>query len=174
MLAVSQKLNPECEHIQGDMRTVRLDRQFDAVFIHDAIAYMTTESDLRAAIATAFAHCRPGGIALIVPDETRDFWQPYTSHGGHDKGELSLRYLEWHFDPDPADTQITGVYAFILRETKKPLRHVVDQHEFGLFPRSTWLQAIADAGFEPRAADYRHSEFDPDDPYEMFMGLRPG
>jgi trans-aconitate methyltransferase len=43
MLAVSQKLNPECEHVQGDMRTVRLGRQFDAVFIHDAICYMTSE-----------------------------------------------------------------------------------------------------------------------------------
>ena len=31
MLAVSRALNPECEHIQGDMRRVRLGRQFDAV-----------------------------------------------------------------------------------------------------------------------------------------------
>lgn len=42
MLAVSRALNPDCEHLQGDMRTVRLDRQFDRVFIHDAICYMTT------------------------------------------------------------------------------------------------------------------------------------
>jgi ubiquinone/menaquinone biosynthesis C-methylase UbiE len=41
MLVVSQKVNPECEHIQGDMRSVRLGRLFDAVFIHDAIGYMT-------------------------------------------------------------------------------------------------------------------------------------
>ena len=45
MLAVSRALNPECEHAQGDMRTIRLGRLFDAVFIHDAIDYMTTESD---------------------------------------------------------------------------------------------------------------------------------
>ena len=37
MLASSRALNPECEHIQGDMRTVRLGRQFDAVFVHDAV-----------------------------------------------------------------------------------------------------------------------------------------
>jgi hypothetical protein len=41
MLAVSRELNPECEHLQGDMRTVRLGRTFDAVFLHDAIDYMT-------------------------------------------------------------------------------------------------------------------------------------
>ena len=29
MLQVSRALNPECEHVEGDMRTVRLGRQFD-------------------------------------------------------------------------------------------------------------------------------------------------
>src|SRR5580765_6705251 len=61
MLTVSRALNPECEHVAGDMRTVRLDRQFDAVFVHDAVMYMITEADLRKAIATAFLHCQPGG-----------------------------------------------------------------------------------------------------------------
>ena len=64
MLKVSQELNPECEHIQGDMRTVRLQRQFDAVFIHDSIDYMQSEADLVQAIETAFIHCKPGGVAL--------------------------------------------------------------------------------------------------------------
>ena len=31
----------------GDMRTLRLERTFDVVFIHDAISYLTTEDDLR-------------------------------------------------------------------------------------------------------------------------------
>lgn len=39
MLTTSCALNPECEHLPGDMRTVRLGRLFDAVFIHDAIIY---------------------------------------------------------------------------------------------------------------------------------------
>src|SRR5689334_12465539 len=47
MIEVSRRLNPECEHQQGDMRTVRLGRQFDGVFIHDAVCYMTTTEDLR-------------------------------------------------------------------------------------------------------------------------------
>src|SRR5262245_12400426 len=40
MLALSRALNPECEHLPGDMRTLRLARQFDAVMVHDAVAYM--------------------------------------------------------------------------------------------------------------------------------------
>src|SRR5918992_2651431 len=61
MLDVSRELNPECEHVQGDMRAVRLGRVFDAVFVHDAIAYMTSEDDLRMVMGTAFVHWLPGG-----------------------------------------------------------------------------------------------------------------
>ena len=61
MLAVSRSLNPECEHIVGDMRTLRLDRTFDVVFIHDAIDYMTSLTALRQAIETARIHCKAGG-----------------------------------------------------------------------------------------------------------------
>ena len=68
MLDVSRTINPDCEHIVGDMRTLRLGRTFDAVLAHDAIVYMTTEADLRAAMTTAFEHLRPGGAALFEPD----------------------------------------------------------------------------------------------------------
>lgn len=37
MLDVSRRLNPECDHHRGDMRTVRLGCGFDAVFVHDAV-----------------------------------------------------------------------------------------------------------------------------------------
>ena len=72
MLALSQTLNPECEHLEGDMRTLRLGREFDVVFIHDAISYLTTEDDLGAAIETAAAHTRPGGLVILTPDATTE------------------------------------------------------------------------------------------------------
>ena len=84
MREVSLALNPACAHVAGDMRTVRLDRQFDAVFVHDAVCYMTTLDDLRSAIVTAFVHCRPGGAALFAPDHVRESFRPGTDHGGHD------------------------------------------------------------------------------------------
>ncbi|MFL5496654.1 MAG: class I SAM-dependent methyltransferase [Gemmatimonadales bacterium] len=43
MLAVSQALDPKCEHLLGDMRSLRLGRQFDVVLIHDAIMYAGRE-----------------------------------------------------------------------------------------------------------------------------------
>ena len=116
MLAVSRQLNPDCEHLQGDMRTLHLGRSFDAVFVHDAIDYMTTEADLRQAVATAYEHCRVGGVAVLVPDNIAENFEPDTDHGGHDAPDgRGARYLSWSTDPDPDDTYTRADYAFLLR-----------------------------------------------------------
>ncbi len=150
MLAVSRKLNPECEHIEGDMRALRLGRLFDAVFIHDAIMYMTSVEDLRRALETAFVHCRPGGVALFAPDHVRETFTPGTDHGGHDDGTRGLRYLEWTYDPDPNDTTYVVDFAYLLREADGNVRVEHDRHIDGLFGRNEWLQLLRAVGFHPR------------------------
>lgn len=149
MLAISKELNPELEHIQGDMRTLRLDREFDAVFVHDAIDYMTTEDDLRAAIQTAADHCRPGGSAMFVPDDVRETFKPRTAHGGVDKGSRGARYIEWTWDPDPEDDTYVVDFAYLLKEEDDSVRVEHDRHVIGLFPRDMWLDLLEDAGFDP-------------------------
>ena len=150
MLDLSLTLNPECEHLTGDMRTVRLGRLFDAVFIHDAVMYMITEEELRQSIETAFVHCRPGGVALIMPDVVRETFVSLTTHGGHDGEDRSIRYIEWTFDADPSDTTYSVDFAYLLREGSRPLRVVHDHHVFGIFPREVWLRLFREVGFEPR------------------------
>lgn len=149
MLDQSRKINPECEHIPGDMRTIRLGRVFDAVYIHDALCYLDTESDLRAAIESAAVHCRPGGVVLLVPDFVTENFREGTETGGHDEGGRSLRYLEWRTDPDPTDHTYRVDFAFMLREDGA-VRTVLDGDRYGLFPRQTWMRLLADAGLEPR------------------------
>jgi trans-aconitate methyltransferase len=172
MLAVSRRLNPDCEHVQGDMRTVRLGRRFDAVFVHDAVVYMTTETDLKAAIETAFVHCEPGGVALFAPDHVRENFSPSTDHGGNDGDLRGLRYLEWTWDPDPSDSTYLVDYAYVLRERDGSVRVEHDRHVEGLFSRGEWLRWLSDAGFEPRIVPVEHSELEPKQ-YEMFVAARP-
>ncbi|HEX9890758.1 MAG TPA: methyltransferase domain-containing protein [Actinomycetota bacterium] len=151
MLDLSRALNPECRHLAGDMRTLRLDQRFDAVFIHDAIDYMTTLDDLRAAMATARHHLEPGGVALLCPDHLRDTFRPGTDHGGTDDGDRGLRYLEWTWDPDPSDTTYVADYAYLLREGDQ-VRVEHDRHVCGLFSRAQWLDALRGSGFRPEIA----------------------
>jgi SAM-dependent methyltransferase len=170
MLALSRTINPACEHVRGDMRTLRLGRTFDVVLIHDAVMYLTTEGDLRAAIETAAAHTRPGGVAVLVPDAVRETFAESVDHGGHDGSDgRALRYLEWVTDAEPDDTVFEAVYAIVLREPGRPPRVELDRHTLGLFPRQTWVELMADAGLEPVVVDV-------DDPFadehELFVARR--
>lgn len=166
MIELSRGLNPDCEHVLGDMRTLRLGRTFDAVLIHDAVMYMTTEADLAAAIETAFVHLRPGGAAVIAPDCVRETFTPSTEHGGHDGPDRSLRYLGWSHDPDPDDTTFVTDFAMLLREGADDVRVRYDRHVEGVFPRATWLRLLREAGFEPSIVGDRWER-------ELFVCRRP-
>ena len=158
MLAHSRRLNPGVTHHLGDMRTVRLDETFDAVLIHDAIDYMRTEDDLRAAFATARAHLRPGGLLLAIPDDyVETFTPPHIAHETRRRDGAELSYVEYSTDPDPADTEIETVYVFFFRENGA-LRVEVDRHTTGLFPIGTWERLLQGSGFEAERLDYPFSE----------------
>jgi ubiquinone/menaquinone biosynthesis C-methylase UbiE len=150
MLAISHMLNPECEHLEGDMRTLRLNRTFDVVFIHDAVDYMLTLQELRQALETAAIHCKPQGLALFVPDYVRETFEPSTDHGGTDGEGRSLRYLEWTYDPDPHDSTYITDFAYLLRVGRQGTKVEYDRHFFGLFARADWLRLLQEAGFEPQ------------------------
>jgi SAM-dependent methyltransferase len=173
MLAVSRRLNPECEHVEGDMRSVRLGREFDAVFIHDAIMYLTTEHDLGLTIETAYVHCRSGGAALLAPDYVRETFSPRSEHGGYDGPDgRSLRYLEWDRDDDPADDVFTVDFAIMMRAKGQPVRLVHDHHVYGVFARDRWLALCRQAGFRPEIRTVVHSEFAPAET-ELFICKKP-
>lgn len=160
MLDVSRRINPECEHIEGDMRSLSLDRSFDCVFIHDAIVYMTTEEDLRAALTTAFRHCMQGGTALFVPDYLRETFHPATGHGGRDADGRGLRYLQWEWDPDPDDSTYTTDFVYLIRNADQELRVEFDRHTCGLFSRERWLTLLKEVGFAPRIVPLEHSDLE--------------
>jgi SAM-dependent methyltransferase len=151
MQAVSRAVNPECEHLIGDMRTLDLGREFDLVFVHDAIMYAADRDSLRATIQTAAHHCRPGGGVVLVPDHVRETFEPGTDHGGEDGADgRGLRYLEWSWDPDPADETYDVAYAFVLRESDGTVSVEGDRHRHGCFPREVWLTFMREAGLSAR------------------------
>lgn len=170
MLGVGQSINQECEHIAGDMRSIRLGRLFDAVFIHDAICYMLTERDLAQAIQTAFVHCKPGGVALFAPDYVRETFRCGTNHGGHDVNRRGMRYLEWTWDPDPGDSTYLVDFAYLFHDERGDISVESDRHELGLFSRADWLHIIESVGFEPKAIPFEHSEVEPGS--EVLLGLK--
>lgn len=172
MLELSRRINLECEHIQGDMRSVRLERVFDCVLVHDAVSYMTSRTDLVSAIATAFEHTAPGGVAMFQPDFVSETFEPGTETGGSDGKWRSLRYLEWRWIPhSKTDIYVTDM-AYLLREANGAAKVIHDRHLMGLFPRALWLELISSAGFEPLVVPFEHSSYS-NTGHEVFLGLRP-
>jgi SAM-dependent methyltransferase len=147
MAARSRALNPECTHVLGDMRDVRLSQQFDAVLIHDAIMYMTTEADLAAAVRTAYVHTRPGGAAIIAPDCVRDDFEEHTRLESGRDGTRTLQCLMWDWDPDPADDSFVTEFVLTMRDGGD-VKVAHDRHVQGVFSRATWARVLSDAGFE--------------------------
>ena len=152
MLEHSRRLNPGVEHHVGDMRSVRLGKVFDAVLIHDAVAYMLTEDDLRAAFATARAHLRPGGLLLVAPDLVAESfvegrvlrWDiPPPARPGDPEVKVEERLT----DPDPTDTTIESWITYTITERGRR-RVETDLHITGLFPLATWVSLMEEAGFE--------------------------
>ncbi len=159
MLAHSQALNPDVEHHVGDMRSFRVPGRFDVVLIHDAIMYMLSEDDLRAAFSNAAAHLESGGIFITAPDHYRDgFADPAVDHSTRSRDGVELTYIEYRYDPDPADTTVEHVMHYFIREGAT-LRIEEDRHTTGIFPEATWLLLLSECGFEVEQDPYvNHSD----------------
>lgn len=65
-LRLTPELAQQVSFSTGDVRTLRLGRQFDAVVsLFHVMSYQTSNADLGAAFETARAHLRPGGLFLF-------------------------------------------------------------------------------------------------------------
>jgi SAM-dependent methyltransferase len=147
MLALSRSQNPECEHIIGDMRTLRLGRTFDAVLVHDAIMYMRTLDELRAAALTAWTHTRPGGAALFLLDCTQEtFVTDESAIVEGDDGTRAVRGVIWSWRPDPNDTVASEEFLLLLREGSA-VRAIHETHVFGVFSKAIWQATLEAVGF---------------------------
>jgi SAM-dependent methyltransferase len=172
MLELSRRLNPECDHVCADMRAVRLGRQFDAVFIHDAIDYMITESDLRAAVETAFVHCRAGGVVVIIPDHTRENFEAGSDSGGSDAPDgRGIRYLQWTLPVTDDATSVRTEYVFAIRGADGVVEVVHETHTTGLFAERDWLRVLDEVGFVPERVLEETDEDRP--PRTVFIGRCP-
>lgn len=169
MLAVARRTNPGSRCVLGDMRSLRLDETFDVVFAHDALCYLRTEEDLRAALTTARDHVRPGGVVLMVPDFFAETFEPGMRTGGIDGRDEGIRFLAWMWQrPDETEGYVTD-YAILHRRGTEAPRVVHDRHEEGLFPRATWERLLTELGLvleRSVSGGTRHGE--------ILLARRPG
>lgn len=135
------------------MRTVRLDKTFDAVAIFDSINYMLTEEKLRSAFTTAFVHLKVGGVFLTYQENSPErFRQNQTECSTHSKRDITIAFIENNYDPDPKDTTYESTFVYLIRRSNE-LTIETDRHLAGIFPRETWLALLRETGFDVKVLD---------------------
>jgi SAM-dependent methyltransferase len=159
MLDGSRRLNPECAHSVGDMRTLDLGQTFDLVLAHDAIDYMTSEDDLRAVFHTAWRHLAPGGVACFIPDDLADTYEAGTEVSGIDSADgRAVRLFEWSEPVVPDRCTVVVHYTFLVRDQTGQMSTYYEPHTTGLFPRATWERLLSERGFSVEVVAERTDE----------------
>jgi ubiquinone/menaquinone biosynthesis C-methylase UbiE len=148
MLDKARVAHPEIEYIEGDMRTLRLNRHFDAVAIPDSVDYMNSVRDLRGAIETAQAHLKPGGVLLVVAKTKEIFHDNNFAYTGEKDG-VHVTLLENNYiNPYCPDTYEATLVYLIRRRGELSIH--TDRHVLGLFAQATWDEVFNDAGLSMR------------------------
>lgn len=170
MLAQARDLNPGCSFLQGDIRSFRLGRTFDAVLMDDAISHMSRREDFEAAFRTAHAHLNPGGVMIVTPDVALEtFQQNRTSTTRSSRDGLDVVFIENVYDPDPTDDRYQATIVYLIREDGR-LRIETDHWTLGIFSLDTWREVLCGTGFEVHAGRYIAGE----DDYTVFACVKTG
>ncbi len=140
MLARACAANPDIEYLDGDMRSIRLNRRFDAVVIPDSIDYMVTIEDLRQAINTAVTHLRTGGVLLVVGKTEETFRNNNFVYTGERDGIHVTLFENNHRSHNNPGTY-EAVLVYLIRQQEE-LSIRTERHELGLFPLKTWEQVF--------------------------------
>ncbi len=144
MLNKARKVHPDIEYIEGDMRTLRLDRQFDAVAIPDSIDYMASRQDLEQAIQTAVMHLKTGGVLLVTAKTAEIFRNNNFAYSG-EKDDIHLTLFENNYiNPFHPDTY-EATLVYLIRRQGELTMHT-EQHVLGLFSQTIWDDAFKQAG----------------------------
>lgn len=167
MLAKARDTHPDLEYIEGDMRTLRLGRRFDAVIIPDSIDYMATLDDLRQAMATAVAHLKPGGVLLVVGKPQEQFQNNNFAYTGDRQG-IHITLLENNYINPHRPNTYEATLIYLIRQGGELTMHH-DRHILGLFSQATWEQVFWEAGLTL----YQHTLDGIYDPYLLAEGSYP-
>lgn len=136
MLNKARDSHPDIEYLEGDMRTLRLNRQFDTVVIPDSIDYMVTLDDLRQSIQTASLHLKVGGVLLIVAKTEETFQNNNFVYTGEKEGVHVTLFENNYINPICPNTY-EATLVYLIRQHGELTIHR-DHQVLGLFSNAVW------------------------------------
>ncbi|MGB5895305.1 MAG: class I SAM-dependent methyltransferase [Ignavibacteriaceae bacterium] len=142
--------HPEIEYIEGDMKTLQLNRQFDVVSIPDSIDYMVSEDDLFQAITNAVFHLKIGGVLLVVAKTKETFQNNNFAYTGEKEG-VNVTLLENNYINIFKPNTYEATFMYLIRKQGELSIHTENQ-VLGLFSQATWENMFNNAGLTMQKA----------------------
>lgn len=144
MRAAAERRLPGVPVHAGDMRDFDLGRTFDSVTcMFNAIAYLASVSELRAAVRTMTRHLIPGGVLIVEP-----WWFPDRFIEGYlaaDAAHVDGRAVA-RISHTTREGRISRLEARYLVGGSDGIREITHIHRLMLFTEEEYLAAFADAG----------------------------
>lgn len=144
MLKIARERHPEIEYIEGDMRTIKLNRQFDVIVIPDSIDYMVSEEDLLQVITNSVSHLKIGGLLLLVAKTKETFQNNNFAYSGEKEG-VNVTLLENNYINTIKPNTYEATFMYLIRKQGQLSIHTENQI-LGLFPQATWENIFLKAG----------------------------
>lgn len=148
MLQRAGQLAPQFETLCEDMTSLRLDRRFQLVTVHDSFCYLTSQEQVEKLFETICLHLCPEGLALVKVDAVADSYEGpyrYLTSFDEEEHEVTLTHYEWH--RDPSDTVLEVIYLFLERRGQV-VSSREERHHLGLFSKSSLLTAAQRHGLQ--------------------------
>ncbi len=175
MLNKARAVHPDIEYLEGDMRTLRLNRQFDVVVIPDSIDYMASQDDLRLAIQTAVVHLKTNGVLLVVAKTEETFQNNNFAYTGEKDG-VHVTLLENNYINPFRPNTYEATFVYLIRQQGELTIHT-DHQVLGLFSLATWEKVFTDAEFTMQKTSLngiydKHLLGDGEYPLTVFIGQK--
>ena len=166
MLKIAKKNVKGVTFKEADMKTLRLDKQFDVILcMLSSIGYVKTVASLEKTIGNFSQHLKKGGLVLIEPSHAKSFYvigEPrITIYDGKDAKIARINYTNFR--------QATAVLNMhiLIAERGKDSKYFVDKHVLGLFGINNTLRIMKAAGFKSK---YLKNGMMPG--RELFVGIK--
>jgi ubiquinone/menaquinone biosynthesis C-methylase UbiE len=148
MLEIARKKNKKIKYIKGDMRSINLHKQFDAVVcLFSAIGHLLTYENLEKAIANFSRHLKKGGVLVIEPFVSPKAFTTGVPHSLYinepdlklvrmnvSRRKNGIAYLDFHF----------------LVGDKSGIKYYLDKQKLALFDEKKFLQIMNNNGFKSK------------------------
>lgn len=148
MLRIASKKLSDIKFIRGDMRTFKLNKQFDVVVcLFSAIGHLKTYANLNKTIKNFSQHLKPGGVMIIEPFVSKRQFLDGLLHADY-VNEPDLKISRMCISRSKASIGIFD-FHFLVGEKGK-INYFVDRQYIGMYENQKVLSIMKNAGLKAK------------------------